>query len=85
MPALWTNTMHIRHGGRKGGGMAWYTSSDVRYRGRLVRVTLRYGGFMSAMVLKGKPLRLSPKDESRLDRLIDRKDPRARDCPCGEG
>lgn len=35
--------------------MAWYTSTTVRFRGRLVACTMRYGVFHYAEVLKGKP------------------------------
>jgi len=36
--------------------MACYCCENVRHRGRLVRVTFRYGSFQSAVVIKGKPL-----------------------------
>jgi len=38
--------------------MAWYDVATIRYRGRLVEVTLRYGVYHAAHVIKGKPLDL---------------------------
>lgn len=38
--------------------MACYCPREVRYRGRLVSVTFRYGIFQDAVVKKGKPLPL---------------------------
>jgi len=49
--------------------MAWYTSTTLRYRGRLISLTERYGCFHSAHVIKGKPLRLTEKDLSRIEKL----------------
>ena len=52
--------------------MAWYTSHHLRYRGRLVSVTSRYGSFSEATVVKGKPLKLreGSRDWKRLARLF---------------
>lgn len=36
--------------------MACYCNANVRYRGRLIEVTFRYGSFQNAEVIKGKPL-----------------------------
>lgn len=36
--------------------MACYCPCNVRYRGRLIRVTFRYGIFQDAVVQKGRPL-----------------------------
>ena len=36
--------------------MAWYTEHTLRYRGRLVSITTRYGCLQSATVVMGKPL-----------------------------
>ena len=39
--------------------MAWYTSHVLRYRGRLLEVESRYGGFHGVVrIVKGKPLGL---------------------------
>ena len=58
--------------------MACYCSIRVRYRGRLVRVYLRYCCYQSAEVIYGKPLRLRgdwypTKDDRRLARLVERR------------
>jgi len=57
--------------------MAWYSNAQVRYRGRLVEVSLRYGYYQSARVIKGEPLALpydscrnSRRDRRVLDRLM---------------
>jgi hypothetical protein len=52
--------------------MAWYTSTILRYRGRLISVTERYGVFMSAHVIKGKPLCLKDEDLLRIEKLSSR-------------
>ncbi len=39
--------------------MAWYTSHQLRFRGRLVKVGSRYGCLHEAVVVKGKPLDFS--------------------------
>jgi|GEM_PF-6067606 len=54
--------------------MAWYGSHRVRYRGRLLNVTSRYGCFMDAVVVKGQPLNLKEgsRDWKRLKKLFDR-------------
>jgi hypothetical protein len=52
--------------------MAWYTASRLRYRGRLFEVTMRYGRFMSAELLAGKPLSLREKDLRKIDKLTGR-------------
>jgi len=52
--------------------MAWYTSTTLRYRGRLISVTERYGVFMSAHVLKGKPLRFNENNLKRIEKLSSR-------------
>lgn len=52
--------------------MAWYTGTDVRYRGRLIHVRYRYGAFMSAVVSKGTPLVLRGRDYRNILRLVDR-------------
>jgi len=54
--------------------MAWYGSHRVRYRGRLLVVTSRYGCFMDAVVAKGQPLNLEEdsRDWKRLKKLFDR-------------
>lgn len=36
--------------------MACYCNREVRVMGRLLEVTFRYGSFMDAKVVKGKPL-----------------------------
>ena len=61
--------------------MAWYNTVEVRYRGRVVKVWLRYGAFMSAEVARGKPLQFKERDERHLNRLIDLKNSDARDPP----
>lgn len=63
--------------------MAWYTQHEVRHRGRLIRVTMRYGGYMSAEVLRGKPLDLDVEfpttaDARRLKEFVHRS-PRVRE------
>jgi len=71
--------------------MAWYSNATVRYRGRLVEVSLRYGCYQSARVIKGKPLAL-PDDSCRSGRhdrrilaylmqLIERQDPGSLQAP----
>ena len=72
--------------------MAWYSSPNVRYRGRLVEVWLRYGCYQSARVLKGKPLDL-PDDcrntrharrvIARLMQLVERQSPASLEAPEG--
>src|SRR5258708_4422637 len=55
--------------------MAWYTSHQIRFRGRLVKVGSRYGAYFSAVVEKGKPLDLSDeysRDVRRLRKLFGR-------------
>ena len=59
--------------------MAHYSWVHLRYRGRLVRITTRYGSPMSAQVMQGKPLDIGPlddwkpnRDAKRLLRLFDR-------------
>jgi hypothetical protein len=42
--------------------MASYSTTYIRYRGRLIQVDLRYGSYMSAHVLCGKPLALPTSD-----------------------
>ena len=49
--------------------MAWYTRTDLRYRGRLIEVTERYGCFHSARIVAGKPLDLTDEDTSRIEKL----------------
>lgn len=49
--------------------MAWYTSHELRFRGRLVRVGSRYGCLDSARVLKGKPLDLRYEESRDWKRL----------------
>jgi len=39
--------------------MAWYSAEEVWFRGRMVNVMFRYGVFMSASVVRGKPLHFS--------------------------
>ena len=39
--------------------MAYYSSVDVWFRGRLVAVTFRYGCYNGARVIRGKPLRFA--------------------------
>lgn len=49
--------------------MAHYCSHDVRHRGRLFRVPLRYGVYGGGGALtriKGKKLRLSPQDSRKI-------------------
>jgi hypothetical protein len=60
--------------------MAWYNSHEVRFHGRLVEVSTRYGCFNGARVLRGKPLNLSfdlrsenPEDSVRLEKLFYKK------------
>lgn len=58
--------------------MAWYWHVIVRYRGRVVRVELRYGFYHNARVMFGKPLRLNgghfpTSDDRRLAALCARK------------
>lgn len=56
--------------------MAWYSGCSLHYRGRLVDVSLRYGGIddpRCVRVVRGKPLRFTWRDVRRLDRLIARK------------
>lgn len=36
--------------------MACYCNREVRYRGRLIEIMFRYGSFMTARIVKGKPL-----------------------------
>jgi len=59
--------------------MAWYGSVTVRYRGRLVNVSLRYGSYNGARVAKGKPLDFNPEaEEYRITKLlkrVERRDP----------
>lgn len=54
--------------------MAWYSSHEVRFRGRLVRITTRYACYQDAVVVKGKPLDLSDdsRDSKRLEKLFRR-------------
>ncbi|MDD5252079.1 MAG: hypothetical protein PHT12_05620 [Patescibacteria group bacterium] len=55
--------------------MAWYLDHELRVRGRLVKVTTRYGYLFSARVVKGKPLALAnhdSRDWQRLEKLVDR-------------
>lgn len=54
--------------------MAWYTSHEIHFKGRLLQIMTRYGCFQSARVLKGRPLDLScdSKDWHRLRRLVER-------------
>ncbi len=41
--------------------MAWYCSKEVRFRGRLLQVSLRYHCMdQGYQILKGKPLRVDP-------------------------
>jgi len=55
--------------------MAWYTGCELYYRGRLLRVTLRYGSLEGGgiEILRGAPLMFTERDMRRLDMLIDRK------------
>jgi hypothetical protein len=49
--------------------MAYYCGHDVRHRGRLYTVPLRYGvygGGGRITQLKGKPLRRTPKDNRKI-------------------
>ncbi len=39
--------------------MAWYSNECVWFRGRKVEVTFRYGCYMNARVVAGKPLRFA--------------------------
>lgn len=55
--------------------MAWYGGGKVRYRGRLVYVTTRYGEFDGANVIKGKPLKLTPRDIRRIAYIFERQNP----------
>jgi len=54
--------------------MAWYTSHQIRFKGRLLEIRTRYGGPHDARVLKGRPLNLSwnSKDWIRLWKLVHR-------------
>jgi len=54
--------------------MAWYTTHQIRFRGRLVQVETRYGCFNGAAVVKGKPLDLTEgsRDYVRLEKLFRR-------------
>ncbi len=52
--------------------MAWYTSVNLRYRGRLVEVGTRYGEFTGARVVAGKHFRLEEKDLKRIYKLAQR-------------
>jgi len=49
--------------------MAWYSIATLRYRGRLIAVTERYGSFHHASVEKGKPLMLTRHDLYKIKRL----------------
>lgn len=53
--------------------MAYYTDATLYYRGRRLRVTLRYGSYMSHRIESGKPLEVTEKDERRIMALIARK------------
>ena len=65
--------------------MAWYCVEEVRFRGRLLRVTLRYHCMdQGYAVLKGKPLKVEPdycaergtrerREGIRLWRIVERK------------
>jgi len=72
--------------------MAWYSNAHVRYRGRLVEVSLRYGCYQSARVIKGKPLAFPYDDRRDSDRhvrrvivhlmqLVERQDPGSLEAP----
>jgi len=57
--------------------MAWYSQHQIRFRGRLVQFTLRYGCLEGAglpRVVKGKPLDFSvdSRDWIHLKRLIEK-------------
>jgi hypothetical protein len=54
--------------------MAWYTSHEIRFRGRLVTIMTRYGCLEDAVVVKGKPLDLreGSRDFKRLSKLFGR-------------
>ena len=66
--------------------MAWYSNVTVRYRGRLVEVDLRRGGYQGAKVLKGKPLKLDDGEPdgikiSKMLKRVERRDPGPFECP----
>lgn len=52
--------------------MAWYSSHDVRFRGRIVRIFTRYACYEGAKVMRGKSLdlRRSSRDTIRLQKLF---------------
>ena len=65
--------------------MAWYCKQEVRFRGRLVEVELRYLGWNSAKVVKGWPMTFNDPfykgEEGRLARRLMKLVNRAhRDC-----
>ncbi len=60
--------------------MAWYGHADVRYKGRLVRFSTRYGCFQDYKILKGKRIRFTRRDFLRMERIIARHEELA--CGC---
>jgi hypothetical protein len=53
--------------------MAYYNHVHVYYRGRLIRVIVRYNSFMEAAVYKGKPLALTARDIRTIWKYIMRR------------
>jgi len=52
--------------------MAWYCGEEVYYRGREVTVSFRYDVLQSMCVAKGKPLRLTRRDRTKIKRILRR-------------
>lgn len=52
--------------------MAWYYNQEVKIKGRVIDVSLRYGCYNGARVVKGKPLTIDKKIETKILRLLER-------------
>ncbi|MBI2056369.1 MAG: hypothetical protein HYT37_03225 [Candidatus Sungbacteria bacterium] len=52
--------------------MAWYCGESVWYRGRKISVSFRYDCYQDMAVARGKPLKLTKRDERKVKRLLRR-------------
>jgi hypothetical protein len=71
--------------------MAWYTSCGIRYKGRLIEVTLRYGVYHYEKVISGKPnitigakhFYIMLKKKPHISKYLDQQEEAMSGCSCG--